>query len=442
MVDREAVPTASGSGTPRAPAPEAAPAASPAAPAAGAVPLLDLAAQLAPLAAEIHAAIDEVMATQRFIMGPQVEGFERELAEYCRARFAYGVSSGTDALLAALMALDVKPGDEVITTPYSFFATAGAIARLGATPVFVDIDANSYNLDAALVERAVSSRTRGIIPVHLFGQMADMHPVLSLAEERGLWVVEDAAQAIGAEQDGRRAGTLGDVGCFSFFPSKNLGCLGDGGAVTAEDPQLAAKLDILRNHGARPKYHHAIIGANFRLDALQAAVLRVKLPHLDSWTEARQANATRYRRLFTEAGLTASAGGRGGADASAGGRGGADASAGGGGGAAALAAAPVVLPRELPGRRHIYNQFVLRVRDRDGLLAHLRAGQVGCEVYYPVPLHLQECFAYLGHKAGDLPHAELAAEQTLAVPIYPELSDRQAERVVGLIADFYKGAKT
>jgi dTDP-4-amino-4,6-dideoxygalactose transaminase len=423
MVDREEVPTASGPA-----APPSAPAAAPWQPAAEVppavtgVPLLDLAAHLAPLAAEIHAAIDEVMATQRFIMGPQVEGFERELAEYCRARFAYGVSSGTDALLAALMALDLKPGDEVITTPYSFFATAGAIARLGATPVFVDIDADSYNIDAALVERAVSPRTRGIMPVHLFGQMADMHPVLSLAKERGLWVVEDAAQAIGAEQDGRRAGTLGDVGCFSFFPSKNLGCLGDGGAVTAQDPQLAAKLDILRNHGARPKYHHAIIGANFRLDALQAAVLRVKLPHLDSWTEARQANADRYRRLFAEAGLAASAGGGGGVDA--------------------LDAAPVVLPRELPGRRHIYNQFVLRVRDRDGLLAHLRAGQVGCEVYYPVPLHLQECFAYLGHKPGDLPRAELAAEQTLAVPIYPELSDRQAERVVGLIADFYKGAKT
>jgi dTDP-4-amino-4,6-dideoxygalactose transaminase len=411
MVDKDAVPARTGS----------APAPTPGLPAA-AVPLLDLEAHLAPLTAEIHAAIDEVMATQCFIMGPQVETFEQELAEYCRARFAYGVSSGTDALLAALMALDVKPGDEVITTPYSFFATAGAIARLGATPVFVDIDADTYNLDAALVEQAVSPRTRGIIPVHLFGQMADMYPVLSLAKERGLWAVEDAAQAIGAEQDGRRAGILGDVGCFSFFPSKNLGCLGDGGAVTAQDPELAAKLDILRNHGARPKYHHAIIGANFRLDALQAAVLRVKLPHLDSWTEARQANATRYRRLFTEAGLAASAGG--------------------GGGAVALDAAPVVLPRELPGRRHIYNQFVLRVRDRDGLLAHLRAGQVGCEVYYPVPLHLQECFAHLGYRPGDLPHAERAAEQTLAVPIYPELTDRQAERVVGLIADFYKGATT
>ena len=382
------------------------------------VPLLDLAAHLAPLTDEIHAAIDEVMATQRFIMGPQLEAFERDLAAYCGARFAYGVSSGTDALLAALMALGVKPGDEVITTPYSFFATAGAIARLQATPVFADIDPDSYNLDAALVEAAVTPRTVGAIPVHLFGQMADMQPVLSLARDRHLWVVEDAAQAIGSQLDGRRAGTLGDVGCFSFFPSKNLGCLGDGGAVTADDPDLAARLDIVRNHGARPKYHHAMVGANFRLDALQAAVLRVKLPHLDSWTLARQANAARYRRLFIEAGLAAGAAG--------------------GGGTRALEAAPVVLPREDPGRRHIYNQFVLRVRDRDRLLAHLKAGQVGCEVYYPVPLHLQECFAYLGYKRGDLPQAESASEQTLAIPIYPELSDRQAERVVGLIADFYQ----
>jgi dTDP-4-amino-4,6-dideoxygalactose transaminase len=381
------------------------------------VPLLDLAAHLAPLVDDVRAAMDEVVATQRFIMGPQVEEFEAALALYCRTRFAFGVSSGTDALLAALMALDVKPGDEIITTPYSFFATAGAVARLQAVPVFVDIDPDSYNLDAGSLDKVISGRTRGVLPVHLFGQMAGLDPVLSIARDRDLWIVEDAAQAIGAELAGRRAGSVGQVGCFSFFPSKNLGCFGDGGAVTSQDPDLAARLDIIRNHGARPKYHHSMVGANFRLDAIQAAVLRVELPHLDSWTSKRQANAARYRRLFTDAGLAANRDG--------------------GGGAAALGEAPVVLPRELPGGRHVYNQFVLRVRDRDALQAHLRAGHVGCEVYYPVPLHLQECFSHLGYKPGNLPEAELAARQTLAIPIYPELTDQQAERVVALVADFY-----
>jgi len=389
-------------------------------PSAAFIPLLDLAAHLGPLADDLRAAFEEVLGSQRFIMGPKVEEFERALAAYCHSRFAYGVSSGTDALLAALMALGVQPGDEIVTTPYTFFATVGAVARLGAVPVFVDIDPDTFNLDTRLLETALGSRTRGIIPVHLFGQMVEMEPVLQTARERGLWVVEDAAQAIGAEVHGQRAGTLGDIGCFSFFPSKNLGCLGDGGAVTTEGEALAATLDVLRNHGARPKYHHALVGANFRLDALQAAVLLVKLPHLDSWTASRQANAARYRRLFVEAGLAARPEG-----------------GGGGVGSPALKEAPVVLPHEAPERRHIYNQFVLRVRDRDGLLAHLREHQVGCEVYYPVPLHEQECFASLGYRRGDFPEAELAARQTLALPIYPELKDAQAERVVGVIAEFY-----
>ncbi len=382
------------------------------------IPLLDLGAQHAPLAQDIRAAIDGVLATQRFIMGPEVQRFEAELAKYCGSAFAYGVSSGTDALLAALMALDTQPGDAIITSPYTFFATAGSIARMKATPVFVDIDPDTFNLNPDLLPGAITSTTRGIIPVHLYGQMADMDQISTFARDKALWVVEDAAQAIGAELDGRRAGSMGDVGCFSFFPSKNLGCLGDGGAVTTQDPDLGSRLDVTRTHGARPKYVHHTIGANFRLDSLQAAVLSVKLPHLDSWTESRQANAARYRTLFTEAGLTSGPGG--------------------GGGSRALEAKPVVLPYEAPGRRHIYNQFVLRVRDRDALRSHLDSTRVGCEVYYPIPLHLQECFSYLGYKHGDLPEAELAAQQTLALPIYPELTHHQAERVVAVIADFYR----
>ncbi len=382
------------------------------------IPLLDLAAHLAPLEGDIRAVIDEVLATQRFIMGPRLEEFESALAAYCRSRFAYGVSSGTDALLAALMALEVRPGDEIVTSAYSFFASAGAIARMHAVPVFVDIDPDTYNLDPTLLDQVISARTRGIIPVHLFGQMTSMDRLLDAARDHRLWIVEDAAQAIGAEFHGQRAGSIGQVGCFSFFPSKNLGCLGDGGAVTAQDTDLAARLDVLRNHGAHPKYHHALIGANFRLDAIQAAVLTVELPYLDSWTTQRQSNAARYRRLFTEAGLAATRER--------------------GGGAAALDDAPVVLPREAPtGCRHIYNQFVLRVRDRDALTQHLRSEQIGCEVYYPIPLHLQECFRYLGYGAGAFPEAELAAQQTLAIPVYPELSDHQAERVVMVITDFY-----
>ncbi len=372
------------------------------------VPLLDLHAQFTSIEAEIRSAMDRVLSSQYFIMGPEVAALEKEIAAYSQCRFGIGVSSGTDALLVALMALDIGPGDEVITTPYSFFATAGCISRLGATPVFVDIDPQSYNLDPTKIEAAITKRTKAILPVHLYGQMAEMDPIMQIAQDRGLVVIEDAAQAIGAEYKGRRAGTVGHMGCFSFFPSKNLGAFGDGGMVTTNDPQLAEKLDILRKHGSKPKYYHKYVGGNFRLDALQAAVLRVKLPYLDGWTRARQENAARYRRLFVQAGLT---------DGDS----------------------PIILPTELPQRRHIYNQFVIRTAQRDALMAHLKKHQIGCEIYYPMPLHLQECFADLGYQMGDLPHSESAAQETLAIPIFPELSATQQQTVVDVISDFFFG---
>ena len=372
------------------------------------VPLLDLHAQFTSIEAEIRSAMDRVLSSQYFIMGPEVAALEKEIAAYSQCRFGIGVSSGTDALLVALMALDIGPGDEVITTPYSFFATAGRISRLGATPVFVDIDPQSYNLDPTKIEAAITKRTKAILPVHLYGQMAEMDPIMQIAQDRGLVVIEDAAQAIGAEYKGRRAGTVGHMGCFSFFPSKNLGAFGDGGMVTTNDPQLAEKLDILRKHGSKPKYYHKYVGGNFRLDALQAAVLRVKLPYLDGWTRARQENAARYRRIFVQAGLT---------DGDS----------------------PIILPTELPQRRHIYNQFVIRTAQRDALMAHLKKHQIGCEIYYPMPLHLQECFADLGYQMGDLPHSESAAQETLAIPIFPELSATQQQTVVDVISDFFFG---
>lgn len=367
------------------------------------VPLLDLKEQYRPIREEIRAAIDRVADAQWFINGPEVEGLEREVAEYSGAPFGIGVSSGTDALLVAMMAIEVQPGDEIITTPYSFFATAGCIARLGAKPVFVDIDPVSYNILPDAIERAITPRTRAIIPVHLYGQMAEMDSIMDVAQRHNLVVIEDAAQAIGSEYKGRRAGSIGDLGCFSFFPSKNLGGFGDGGLVTALDEQLAGRVRQLRNHGDGPKYYHKFVGGNFRLDALQAAVLRVKLPYLNGWTEARQRNAARYRALFAAADL------------------------------------PVVsLPVESPERRHIYNQFVIRVPRRDELIAHLRERQIGCEVYYPVPLHLQECFAYLGYQAGDFPASEAAANETLALPIYPELTEALQAAVVNAVAEFYR----
>jgi dTDP-4-amino-4,6-dideoxygalactose transaminase len=356
--------------------------------------LLDLKAQYAALRDEIHAAIDRVIESQHFILGPEVEALEREVAAYSHCKYGIGVSSGTDALLVALMAIDLQPGDEVITTPYTFFATAGSIVRLGGRPVFVDIDPRTYNIDPAGIEAVITPRTKAIMPVHLFGQMADMDPIMAIAERHSLTVIEDAAQAIGAEYKGRRAGSIGNLGCFSFFPSKNLGGFGDGGMVTTNDPVLADKVKLLRGHGARPKYYHKVVGGNFRLDALQAAVLRVKLNYLGEWTAARQRNAERYRQLFAAAGVD------------------------------------IGLPYDAGYGRHIYNQFVIRSERRDALMAHLMARQIGTEIYYPVPMHLQECFAELGYRAGDFPASEAAALETLAIPVYPELSAAQQAAVV------------
>lgn len=367
------------------------------------VPLLDLQAQYRSIKEEILPVIDTILESQRFIMGPEVDGLEQEIAAYSNCRYGIGVSSGTDALLTALMALDIQPGDEVITTPYTFFATAGVIHRLNAKPVFVDIEPDGYNIDPGLIEQAITSKTKAIIPVHLYGQCVEMDPILSIAEKHNLAVIEDAAQAIGAEYQCKRAGSMGTIGCFSFFPSKNLGGFGDGGMVVTQDESLSKKLKKLRNHGAEPKYYHALVGGNFRLDALQAAVLRVKLKHLDNWTAARQHNAGRYCELIDANGLTNN---------------------------------PIKLPKVMQNR-HIYNQFVIHVPKRDALKTFLQSKQIGTEIYYPVPLHLQECFADLGYQKGDLPNSEDAALSTLALPIYPELNEVQIAYVVESIREFY-----
>jgi dTDP-4-amino-4,6-dideoxygalactose transaminase len=365
------------------------------------VPLLDLRAQYAPLRQEIRAAMDRVCDSQYFILGPEVEALEQDLATFCGAKFAVGVSSGTDALLIALMALNIGPGDEVITTSYSFFASSGTVARLGAKPVFVDIEAESFNIASARVEAKMTQKTKAVLPVHLYGRCAELDPILEAASKRGIPVVEDAAQAIGAtDARKRQAGTVGTMGCFSFFPTKNLGAFGDGGLVTTNDAALAEQLKILRVHGSKPKYHHKVVGGNFRLDALQAAILRVKLPHLGAWSAGRRRNAERYRSLFEKAGL----------------------------------GSKVALPKDVPG--HIYNQFVIRTAKRDGLQAFLAEKGVGTEIYYPVPLHLQECFAPLGIRKGDLPVSEAVAADSLALPIYPELSEEQQAYVVRQIAAF------
>jgi dTDP-4-amino-4,6-dideoxygalactose transaminase len=366
------------------------------------VPLLDLQAQYRPLRAEILAAIERVCDSQRFIMGPEVSALEHELAAMLGVPHAVAVSSGTDALLLALMALGIGPGDEVVTPTYSFFATAGAVARLGATPVLVDIEDATFNMDPAALAAAITPRTRAIVPVHLFGQSADMDPIRAAAASAGVPVVEDAAQAIGASYKSQPCGGMGAFGCFSFFPSKNLGAFGDAGLVTTGDEALAKKARLLRTHGMEPRYYHHLVGANFRMDALQAAVLRVKAPHLAGWTDERRANADRYRALFRDAGLLDR----------------------------------VTLPVEAPGCRHIYNQFVIRAADRDGLRTHLDAAGIGTEIYYPVPFHLQPCFAYLGHRAGAFPRAERAARESLAIPIYSELTLAQQETVVSAVAGF------
>jgi len=385
------------------------------------VPLLDLKPQYAPIKEEIQAAIDKVCDSQYFILGEEVHALEKDLAAYCQTDYAIGVSSGTDALLVALMAINIKPGDEIITTPYTFFATAGCVARLGAKAVFVDIDPKTYNIAPAQIEEKITPATKAIIPVHLYGQCADMDPVMAIARQHNLYVIEDAAQAIGAEYKGRRAGSLGHIGCFSFFPSKNLGAFGDGGAVTTSDPDLAEQMRILRVHGGKPKYYHKFVGGNFRLDALQAAVVRVKLKYLDNWTAGRQSNAALYNQLFTDVGLTDS-----------------------------IVTLPVessqlgkYAPRQaaeppFAGHRHIYNQYVLRFsRQRDELRAFLSEHKISSEIYYPVPLHLQECFAEWGNQTGEFPASEAAARQTLAIPIYPELSEEQLNTVAHAIAQFF-----
>jgi len=376
------------------------------------IPLLDLKAQHDPIQKELLDAIAQVLASQAFILGPDVKKLEDRIASYCQTQFAVGVSSGSDALLIALMALGIGPGDEVITTAYSFFATAGSIARIGATPVFADIDPLTCNIDPKKIEGAITPRTKAIIPVHLYGQCADMEPILEIASRHTLWVIEDAAQAIGAEyRDGRRAGSISTIGCLSFFPSKNLGALGDGGMVVTNDPQLAEKLAVLRVHGGKPKYHHKILGGNFRLDTLQAAVLNVKLNYLDSWTKARRKNAERYRHLLKESGLLETTG---------------------------IQMLHAVYAASGVQHDHIYNQFVIRVPDRDRLREFLKEQEIGTEVYYPVPFHLQECFAALGYKRGDFPESERAANETIALPIYPELTEQMQNVVVKTITAFYK----
>lgn len=392
------------------------------------VPLLDLKPQYASIKEEIQTAISRVCDSQYFIMGPEVSELENELAAYCQTKFALGVSSGTDALILALMAINLQPGDEVITTPYTFFATAGSVARLGATAVFADIDPKTYNLDPHQLEAKITPKTRAIMPVHLYGQCADMDPIMEIAQRHNLYVIEDAAQAIGSEYKGRRAGSMGHIGCFSFFPSKNLGAFGDGGAVTTNDSRLAEQMRILRVHGAEPKYYHKFVGGNFRLDALQAAVIRVKLKYLDSWTAGRQHNAARYNQLFIEAGL---------ADITNGNYILALPYESSETGQYALRTEAAVDP--FPGHRHIYNQYVIRAdRQRDALRSFLTERKIGTEIYYPVSLHQQECFAEWGYQAGQYPDSEAAASQTLAVPIYPELSDEQIQAVVAAIAEFYR----
>ncbi len=367
------------------------------------IPLLDLHAQNRPLREDILDALERVVDSQQFILGPEVSALETEVSAAIGVEHAVAVSSGTDALLLALMTVGIKPGDEVITSTYSFFATAGAIVRLGARPVLVDIDPITFNLDPAAVEAAITSRTRAILPVHLFGLMADMDPVCAVAERAGIPVIEDAAQAIGATYKSRPAGGVGTMGCFSFYPSKNLGACGDAGMLTTNDATLAARARLLRVHGMEQRYYHDVVGGNFRMDGLQAAVLRVKLPHLERWTQARRRNAERYAQLFLAAGL----------------------------------GDVVTQPVEPTDARHIFNQYVIRTTKRDALKRHLDGEGIGNEIYYPVPFHRQRCFADLGYVDGSFPQAERAAAESLALPIYAELTWEQQERVVEEIAEAF-----
>lgn len=369
------------------------------------VPLLDMSRQYAAIENDVQAAVARVCASGKFVLGPDCAELEQSLARYCRVKHALACASGSDALLLALMALEVGPGDEVILPSYTFFATASAVARLGARPVFADIQADTFNIKPAAVQRLISAKTKAILPVHLYGQCAEMQSLVDLGTDRDLTVIEDAAQAIGAEHAGQRAGGMGDIGCFSFYPTKNLGGFGDGGLLTTNRDHLAEKLRLLRVHGMQPRYYHHVLGINSRLDSLQAAVLNVKLPHLDRWTESRQRHAARYAKLFAEAGLDRI----------------------------------LALPPTAPHRRHVWNQYIVRVPDgrRDALRQHLTERKIGTEIYYPVPLHLQPCFAYLGYHPGDLPETERAAAETLALPIFPELTAAEQDLVVREIGNFF-----
>lgn len=384
------------------------------------VPLLDLKPQYHSLKKELDEAIIRVAESQYFIMGPELSEMEKEFQNYLNVKHAWGVSSGTDALLLALMALDIKPGDEVIVPTYSFFATAGVVSRLFATPVFVENDPVTFNIDPKDFEKKITSRTKAVIPVHLFGQSAEMNEIMKIANAHNLYVIEDAAQAIGTQyKDGRFVGTIGHIGCFSFFPSKNLGGYGDGGLIVTNDDKLSEIIRIKRVHGGEPKYYHKVIGGNFRLDAIQAAVLRVKLPHLQSWSEKRQLNAKRYNQLFIEAGLAEEPGKTKFDDSN-----------------------KVLLPKavyENSGVKnyHIYNQYKIRVEKRDALRDFMTKHEIGTEIYYPVPFHLQECFADLGYKKGDFPISEFSANTSIALPIYPELTDEQLQYVVSVIKKFF-----
>ena len=375
------------------------------------VPFFDLVPQFTSLRQEILSALDEVFKTQQFIMGPQVKTFEQAVSRYCETPCAIGVASGSDALLLSLMALGIEAGDEVLLPPFTFFATAGAVSRVGALPVFVDIDPRTFNIDPSKIEEKITPKTKAIIPVHLFGQCADMGPLLDIARSRRLFVIEDAAQALGSEykpeakSPGQKAGQMGDLGCFSFFPTKNLGAFGDAGMVVTKDPALAEKTRLLRVHGSHPKYFHKLIGINSRLDTLQAAILSVKLRFLDQWTEERQKTANHYAELLHHL-ETAADGFR--------------------------------LPITQYQNRHIYNQYIIRVPERDRLREFLKDKGIGTEIYYPVPLHLQECYAFLGHRRGDFPASEKAAEEVLALPIFPELTENQQTHVAEQIAAFYR----
>lgn len=366
------------------------------------VPLLDLVKQNEPLLAEMQSVFEQVVQSGRYVLGEYVESFEQAMAAYCQTKHVVGVSSGTDALLLSLMAMQVGPGDEVITSPFTFFATAGCIARVGAKPIFVDIDPVTFNIDAQLIESAITAKTKAIIPVHLYGQAAGMGPIMQIAQRHGLKVIEDAAQAIGAKDDGNTVGSIGDVGCFSFYPTKNLSTLGDAGACTTNDPGLAQHMKVLRVHGQQDRYHHTYVGGNFRIDALHAAILNVKIQHLPAWTDARRANAQRYNEM--------------------------------------LIGLPVITPVQASGKYHVYNQYTIRVLDgrRDALCEHLKGKGIGHEVYYPIPLHHQPCFSGLGLGATEFPQAQQACQEVLSLPVYPELTTEEQDRVVEAIHSFFQ----